>query len=66
MGLFSFTSSHVWVLLSPLVLITLWRFIGRLLRGYFIRRYTTIQGLPLLGLKREQKVRGTAVVCGGR
>ena len=60
------TSASTLLLAVPLLSILLWRFTGRLLRLYFIRKYTTVEGLPLLGLKREHKIQGTAVVCGGR
>lgn len=60
------TSAGPLLLAAPLVIYLLWRFAGRLMRLYFIRKYTTIEGLPVLGLKRDQKIKGTAVVCGGR
>ena len=60
------TSADLLLFAAPLVFFLLWRFAGRLVRLYFIRRYTTIEGLPVLGLERDQKIKGTAVVCGGR
>ena len=40
--------------------------LGKLCRAYFVKRLVTVDGLPLLGLKRVKKIQGTAVVCGGR
>ncbi|KAF7794180.1 hypothetical protein EIP86_005311 [Pleurotus ostreatoroseus] len=37
----------------------------KLCRAYFVKRLVTVDGLPLLGLKRVKKIQGTAVVCGG-
>lgn len=43
-----------------------WRFSGRLLRQYLMRRYTVVGDLPMLGQRPEKKIQGTALVCGGR
>ncbi|GJE94120.1 hypothetical protein PsYK624_102880 [Phanerochaete sordida] len=59
------TVANTLLLASPLVFLLLWRFTGRLLRLYFLRKYTTVDGLPLLGVTRDKKIQGTAVVCGG-
>ena len=35
-------------------------------RMYFLKHMTTVDDLPLLGLQRNKKIKGTAVICGGR
>ena len=60
------TFSNPLLLASPIILLLLWRYAARLIRLYFLRKYTTVDGLPLLGVKRDRKIQGTAVVCGGR
>lgn len=57
------------LLLSISILTTLtlaYNYLGKLCREYFVKRLITIDGLPLLGLTRAEKIKGTAVVCGGR
>lgn len=49
-----------------IALILAYDVLGKLCRAYFVKRLITVDGLPLLGLKRTKKIRGTAVVCGGR
>jgi hypothetical protein len=43
-------------------------YFGRYLRCKLIEKETALADLPFLGVARpkEQKIRGTAVVCGGR
>ena len=57
--------------LLAFILTSLYQTLSRVLRGYFVRRFTTLEDMPLLGVPREskgeeKKVEGTAVVCGGR
>ena len=56
------------LVLLTFILSSLYQTLARLLRGYFVRRFTTLEDLPLLGVPRAdgEKVRGTAVICGGR
>lgn len=61
-----FPSATLWLFVAVLSLLLSARFAGGLLRVYLLRRYTTVDGLPRLGVKRGKKIRGTAVVCGGR
>ncbi|KAJ3552545.1 hypothetical protein NM688_g4098 [Phlebia brevispora] len=44
---------------------SLYSVIGKLCRAYFVKHLITVDGLPLLGLKRAKKIRGTAIICGG-
>ena len=55
-----------WLPLIPLLVLFIYQLVSKPIHDYLLRRYTTVHGLPALGLKRDQKVRGTAVVCGGR
>lgn len=41
-------------------------FSGRRLRAKFIRHYLCLEELTRLGAPRSGKIKGTAVVCGGR
>jgi len=43
-------------------------FLGRRIRNHFLNKETITFDLPVLGKSRQQgeKIRGTAVVCGGR
>ena len=45
-----------------------WKIAGRLLRRHFFRKLTVVDDLHNLGLPRapHQRLRGTAVICGGR
>ena len=61
----SFSPETHWIALA-LSLVGLWQFTGRIVHRYFLSRYTTVEGLPLLGVERQKKINGTAVVCGGR
>lgn len=58
--------AFTWLLLVPFLLLLQWKVGGRLVRQYLLRRYTTVDRLPLLGLQRDKKIQGTAVICGGR
>ena len=57
--------------LLSFILTSLYQTLSRVMRAYFVRRFTTLEDMPLLGVPRESKgeekrVEGTAVVCGGR
>lgn len=54
------------LLVVTIFLFTLYRLLGSALRGYLLKRYTSVDGLSILGRKRDKKIQGTAVVCGGR
>lgn len=56
------------VVLGPLAVFAVWKAAGSLLRSYFLGRYTVMKDLPNAGKAREdrERIRGTAVVCGGR
>ena len=43
-------------------------YVGRSFRRTFVQKYTGMADLPFLGIARskDRKIRGTAVVCGGR
>jgi hypothetical protein len=45
-----------------------WRVCGYCLRRFFVRKFTVTEDLKHLGKARqdEQRIRGNAVVCGGR
>jgi len=56
------------VLATPVVLYLLLLLAWTLLRQHFLVKETAIPDLPLLGNSRENedKIKGTAVICGGR
>lgn len=62
----TFLKSFSWLVLVPLFLVVLYRASSAPLRTYFLRRFTSVEGLPALGRKRGAKINGTAVICGGR
>lgn len=59
------TAINALLLASLFSILLLWRLTWQVLRVYFLRKYTTVNGLPILGQRREQMIHGTAVVCGG-
>ena len=44
------------------------RFLGKCLRAYLLRKHTVLYDIPKLGGPRpdEKRIKGTAVICGGR
>jgi hypothetical protein len=73
---YTLTSLNLENMLSTIVLtafcaVTLYQlstYLGRYLRRKLIEKETALADLPFLGEARpkEQKIKGTAVVCGGR
>ena len=60
--------SSLTIVASAIAAKVAWNLGGGLLRRYFVRKYTVIDDLPYIAEPRpeNQKVKGTAVVCGGR
>ncbi len=56
------------VVLAPFLAVAACKVTGSLLRSYFVGRYTVMKDLPNTGKARPdgERVRGTAVICGGR
>lgn len=53
--------------LSVTILWILWGVVGRSIRQFFIAKTTAVNELSDLGVSRTLgKIRGTAVICGGR
>ena len=48
--------------------ILVWRIVNKVIRDYFVRKYTIIPDLRSFGRSRDEgkRIKGTAVVCGGR
>ena len=53
-------------IITYISILSIWKSLGSLCRQYLVKRLITTDGLPLLGVERDKKIRGTAVVCGGR
>lgn len=53
---------------APFLAVAAWKVTGSLLRSYFVGRFTVVKDLPNVGMARpdSERIRGTAVICGGR
>lgn len=65
------TSLTVTVLLltfPSFVIAAVWRFLGNHAQAYLFKKYTVVHELANVGKERvdQERIRGTAVVCGGR
>ncbi|THG95163.1 hypothetical protein EW026_g6443 [Hermanssonia centrifuga] len=57
--------SPFWLLGVSFVSWILYKLAGKLVHAYLVKRLLTVDGLPLLGVQRGKKIKGTAVICGG-
>ena len=51
-----------------LACVALWKIVGHLLHRYIVKNNTVVYDIPNLGVPRrdESRLKGTAVICGGR
>ena len=56
------------IVAAPVVAFVAWKVTGSLLRSFFVGRFTVMKDLPNVGKARpdNERIRGTAVICGGR
>ncbi len=58
----------LWLPVTSFTVYYLFSLLGRALRRHFLLKQTYVKNIDALGLPRTaaQKIRGTAVICGGR